>query len=297
MDDIGVTGYQVWRDGTLAATTTSPGYTDTTVSPATPYAYTVVALDAVGNVSAPSDEADITTPPSSDQPPTAPTGVWARLVSPTSVNVTWAASSDDRGVTGYQIRRDGVLIASVKKAAGYTDTTMTSGQSHSYVVCAVDTGGNVTASSPAPVSVPSVAAAGLTGTYYATATLQKPVLTRVDRTLSFSWGTGAPAPGVPKDKFSVRWTGNLIPRTSQTYTFSLASDQGARLWVDGQLVIDDWTAHPLRTDTATVALQDNRAYSLRVEYYDSAGAATAVLSWSTPTIGKSVIPSTQLLAT
>ena len=109
------------------------------------------------------------------------------------------------------------------------------------------------------VTVNPAPANGLTGRYYKDpgtgthfATL---VVTRVDSTVNFDWASGAPAAGVPADNFSVRWTGRVQAPVTGTYRFTTVSDDGIRLWINGQLVINNWTDHAATTNTsAGVAL-------------------------------------------
>jgi chitodextrinase len=107
-DNVGVTGYWVVRDGvTIANVTLGTSYSDTTVSPSTAYEYQVIAYDAAGNLSPPSNVATVTTPSVPDtQAPTVPTGVSATAVSSSQINLSWNASSDNVGVVGYEVYRD-----------------------------------------------------------------------------------------------------------------------------------------------------------------------------------------------
>jgi len=100
--------------------------------------------------------------------------------------------------------------------------------------------------------------------------------------VDFDWGTGAPA-GMPADRFSVRWTGSVIAPATGTYRFQTVSDDGVRLWVNGQRVIDNWTLHPPTTDTsAAVSLVAGQRYAIRLEYYENYGGATLRLRWQRP---------------
>jgi glucose/arabinose dehydrogenase len=125
---------------------------------------------------------------------------------------------------------------------------------------------------------------GFTGQYYDNLDLTALVTTRSDATIDFDWGAGVPAPGVGADSFSVRWTGNVVPSASQTYTFYTVSDDGIRLWVNGNLVIDNWTNHGPTENTANVALVAGQSYPIRLEYYDNGGGAVAKLHWSSPSM-------------
>ncbi|MGE5137935.1 MAG: PA14 domain-containing protein, partial [Rudaea sp.] len=108
-----------------------------------------------------------------------------------------------------------------------------------------------------------------------------PVMQRDDPAINFNWGAGSPGPNLPADGFSVRWTRWLDADTSGLYTFQLASDDGSRLWVDGDLVVDMWYDHaPL---TRTRALDLTTGYHLlRVDYYDRDGSALVTLNITPP---------------
>jgi beta-glucosidase len=88
---------------------------------------------------------------------------------------------------------------------------------------------------------------------------------------------GSPHPAIGNDNFSVRWTGVLVPRESGNYTFQVGSDDGCRLYLDEQLIIDDWTDHALLTNSANASLEKGRAYRIRLEYYEHGGAAIVQL--------------------
>ena len=84
-----------------------------------------------------------------------------------------------------------------------------------------------------PTPGPVGTGTGLTGEYFNNTSLTAPVvLTRTDATLNLRWGGGSPGTGVNADQFSVRWTGQVQPRYTDTYTFYLMSDDGSRLWVN-----------------------------------------------------------------
>lgn len=112
--------------------------------------------------------------------------------------------------------------------------------------------------------------------------------------IDFDWGTGSPAPGVAPTTFSVRWTGQVRAAYSEDYTFYTTSDQGVRLWVDGQLLIDHWDAHSAAEDSATISLLSGRRYDIRVDYYEQSGSAEVRLEWSSASLPREVVPAAQL---
>ncbi|MBO0857162.1 MAG: glycoside hydrolase family 9 protein [Chloracidobacterium sp.] len=152
---------------------------------------------------------------------------------------------------------------------------------------------------PPPMSPPGKGD-GLRGTYFQGAALSgSPLLTRVDQTVNFNWGSGSPEPGVvPNDQFSVRWEGQVEARSDELYSFYVTHDDGARLWVNDQLIIDKWTDHAAVEDSGSIALQLGQRYTIRLEFYENVGDASAILAWSTPLgIEKQVIPQSQLYST
>jgi YD repeat-containing protein len=156
-DNIGVSGYRIYRGGTQIGTTAGTNYTDTGVVGSTAYSYTVSAYDAAGNNSASSNTATVTTPDTIA--PGVPTGLSASAASATQVNLTWNAVSDTggSGLAGYRIYRGGVHIAN-RSVANYSDTSVSGSTAYSYTVAGYDNAGNTSAqSSAANVTTPAAA--------------------------------------------------------------------------------------------------------------------------------------------
>ena len=105
-----------------------------------------------------------------------------------------------------------------------------------------------------------------------------PVLVRNDDEIDFDWGTESPGPGVPRDDFSVRWTREQEFDRSGTYRFSARVDDGVRLWVDDDLVIDAWKDGGSRVVSGTKDV-DKGDHDLRVEYYDKENQARITVDW------------------
>lgn len=148
------------------------------------------------------------------------------------------------------------------------------------------------------IGTPSSPVHGLVGAYYVGKEFEILGTRRIDPWVNFDWGLNAPNSYVPADGFSVRWTGSIKPRYSETYTFKTVSDDGIRLWVNGQKVIDNWTEHSRTTNTSqTIALQGGQLYDIKIEYFDtvkSPGYAVAQLSWSSPSQALEIVPSSRL---
>lgn len=138
---------------------------------------------------------------------------------------------------------------------------------------------------------------GLRGDYYGGTNFEQLKLTRTDPTIDFDWKDLSPDPDVlPPDAFSARWTGQLRPRYSELYTFHTRSDDGVRLFIDGRLIIDNWTDHPPTEDRGTIALASDRWYPITLEYYEKGGVATISLAWSSRSQLKEVVPQRRLYA-
>ncbi|MEP6749975.1 MAG: PA14 domain-containing protein [Bacteroidota bacterium] len=136
---------------------------------------------------------------------------------------------------------------------------------------------------------------GLKGDYYNTIGLTGAIyISRTDPTVNFAWGTGSPYRTINGNTFSARWTGFVQPLFSETYTFYTNSDDGVRLWVNGQLIINNWTDHPLTENSGTITLVAGVKYTIKMEYYENSGDATAQLSWSGASTPKAIIPQKQL---
>jgi chitodextrinase len=146
-DNVGVTGYNIVRNGTTIAQTIGTTYSDVTVAPSTSYTYQVIAFDAAGNNSGLSNSAAVTTPAAPDTtPPSAPTSLSATAASSTQINLAWAASSDNIGVTSYDIYRNNVKISSTATTS-FGDTGLSPSTTYSYNVIARDAAGNSSPSS------------------------------------------------------------------------------------------------------------------------------------------------------
>lgn len=153
-DNTGVTGYIVRRNGTQIATPAATSFTDTGLSAATTYSYSVAARDAAGNVSS-AVSASVTTASAPDMtPPSQPTGFTAVAAGSTGANLSWTASTDNVGVTGYIVRRNGTQIAA-PTATSFADTGLSAGTTYAYTVAARDAAGNVSSAASASVTTES----------------------------------------------------------------------------------------------------------------------------------------------
>lgn len=149
-------------------------------------------------------------------------------------------------------------------------------------------------------SNPNFNGQGLTGKYYNFPTTTDfsfagllPDLVRTDPTIDFNWGDGSPVAGINANYFGVIWEGKIKPEFSETYTFSSVHDNGARLYIDGSLIFENWT-ETVGTDSGQITLEANRLYSIRLEYFESFGLASIFLKWQSASQALDFIPSARL---
>ena len=146
-DNVGVTGYDVYRGATLIASVTGTTYQATGLTASTAYTFSVRAKDAAGNISSSSNTVNVTTlSPPDTQAPSAPTNLTASGTTQTTTNLSWNASTDNVGVTGYEVYRGATLIASVTGTT-YQATGLSPNTAYTFTVRAKDAAGNVSSTS------------------------------------------------------------------------------------------------------------------------------------------------------
>jgi len=136
---------------------------------------------------------------------------------------------------------------------------------------------------------------GIRADYYEGMNFDNHVLTRMDPQINFNWGDpGSPDPAIGDDNFSVRWTGEVEAVFTETYTFYTTSDDGVRLWVDGELLIDRWFDQSPTENRGKIDFVAGNTYGFVMEYYENTGGAMAELRWSSPSTPKQIIPQAAL---
>jgi chitodextrinase/endonuclease I len=146
-DNVGVTGYDVYKNGTLLTSVTATTYNVTGLTAATAYTFYVKAKDAAANISVASSTINVTTTSASDtQAPTAPTNLAASAVAQTTLTLGWTASTDNVGVTGYDIYKNGTLLTSVT-ATTYNVIGLTAATAYTFYVKAKDAAANISLAS------------------------------------------------------------------------------------------------------------------------------------------------------
>jgi alpha-L-fucosidase len=124
-------------------------------------------------------------------------------------------------------------------------------------------------------------------------------LRRVDPAIDFDWVRNSPGEPIREDDFTARWTGFVEPRYSETYTLEAQADDGIRVWIDDELVVDGWESAEAGVGSAsgTAPLEAGRRGAIRVEYYETKVNAAARLFWSSPSQPKQIIPQARLFTT
>ncbi len=257
------------------------------VAPAKSTTYVLTASNGSGSVTA--TVAVTVTPSVNDtQPPTAPILKAASVKSSSEVDLSWTASTDNVGVAGYAVIRNGSDVAHVAgNALAFVDTNVNPSSPYTYTVRAFDAAGNAspasnsitvtTPSSPTtPTSTvcPAPAIGAFTGCYYSNVLLLgNPAITRKDSQINFNWAN--------TPNFSVQWEG-YFTFVQGSYVFTTNCNGGVRLYVDGGLLLDIPPSGTVETAYAGLAVTGGQ-HLVKVDYYNSSGSATAQISWALAT--------------
>jgi chitodextrinase len=244
-DNVGVAGYRIYRDGVLVASSATTTYADTGVQPSTSYSYYTIAYDAAGNTSTASNTVSVTSGAPDATPPSPPSGLVANVASATEVDLGWTASTDNVGVAGYRIYRNGTLVGTSATNA-YADRGVQPATNYSYYTIAYDAAGNSsTASNTASATTPAT-----------------------PDTTSPSTPSGVAAVAPSSTEVDVSWT-------ASTDNVGVA---GYRIYRNGALVGSSAT-----NAYADTGVQPATSYSYYTIAYDAAGNSSAASNTATIT--------------
>lgn len=133
---------------------------------------------------------------------------------------------------------------------------------------------------------------GLTGSYFNGTSFDTLISKRVDPVVEFALSAGSPANGLNTDNFSARYEGYIKPRFTELYTIYLSHNDGAKLWLDEVLLIDNWSG--AADDSFTVSLTAEDFHKIKIEWKDTSGDASILLEWESASQPREVIPAERL---
>ena len=216
---------------------------------------------------------------------------------PVNVTLTATAADPDGTIARVEFYNGDVLLGiSASAPFTYVWTNAPVGV-HTLIAKARDNGLAVSPSAAITITVnppPIGSGIGLRGDYFDNSDFTGTRVRRIDPVVDFDWGGGPPDASIGADTFSVRWVGQVQPRFSETFTFYAVGDDGVRLWVNNQLLVDRWIDQGPTEYSGFLPMQAGNLYDIRFEYYENGGGAAARLLWSSPTVNKEVIPAAQL---
>ena len=311
-----------WKhNGTTIAGATDSSYTKDNVGSADSGTYTVTVSDGVA--SATLTNTILTVPPavSIDTQPTASQGPYVAGISQAAdfsitASVPETCPCANIPALTYQWYHNGTAIAGATDSSYHIgDVLISDAGSYTCVVTNTCNLQPVTSSTAklyvydqnwTQTQASCTNNAGLLGLYWtnqtsANAFTGAPTWTNnSDPTVNFDWTTGGPTFDIyaPTNYFTIRWVAQLQPyyNVAQTYTFYTTSDDGVRLWVNGQLLIDKWVTQSGTAWSGSIALGTNPV-DVILEYFEQTGNASVTLSWDSDSVTKDIIPQTQMRPT
>lgn len=223
-----------------------------------------------------------------------------------SVSGAFTVAAGGDNISGYQWLHNGTNISGATTPSLDLNNVQVS-DAGNYTVIVTGSLGSITSSFPAVLTVSTTTTpgtgTGVVGEYFTQSTetsawYSKTPLTRIDPSIDFNWGMSSSDIAISANTNVVRWTGRLEPLYSQFYTFQSVSDDGFRLWIDNQLIIDRWVAGSTNANTVVTnmpyAFVAGQKYDIRVEYFERSSTSEAHLYWWSASQPRQAIAPTQL---
>ena len=254
-----------------------------------------------------SEIARLATRPGTVAKPTTPQNFTAHQIRPDAIEMTWTANParadgieiefSTTGPTGpYYLHQK----TNYDYGLGYFGDVEPGGTYH-FRIRACNLAGCSAYTAAVPVAIAPEPAGhvgdgiGLSARYFDNMNFTGPSVSRIDPTVDFDLGIGSPHPAIQPEEFSAVWTGQVQAQFSEAYQFVTRSDDGVRLYLNGQLIINNWTDHgPVTDRSAPLELVAGQKYGIRMEWYERIGGATAQLMWASPSTQEKIIPQAQL---
>jgi peptidoglycan/xylan/chitin deacetylase (PgdA/CDA1 family) len=202
----------------------------------------------------------------------------SKTIDPSVLRTPVTLNVDLKGLTGvFEVAQNGVAVASTLN-----------GSVMSFNVYPHQ--GKVTLTCKACVPSVVITPGCLKASYFDNINLSgTPVKVQAESRIDNNWVANAPLAGLPADNFSVRWEGTVNPPLTGIYTFTVTADDGVRLWINNQLVINKWNDQSATSYNASVLLSKGQSVSVKMEYYEKGGLAVAKLAWTVPTLAAQII--------
>jgi len=246
-DNVAVAGYRIDRDGQTVVQTSSTSFTDSGLAAGKSYTYTVTAYDATGNLSGTASPVTATTPAADTQAPSTPTGLQATAASSSTAAISWQAATDNIGVAGYRVFRNGTQVIETT-ATSYTDSGLTAATTYTYTVAAYDAAGNQSAaSSPASTTTKN---ATVTDTQTPTPPANLQATTLKGHKLQLTWLAATDNIGVAA--YWIYRDGQRIATTTPTLTYTDSPGRGTHTYYILAVDAAGNQSTPSNTTTATI---------------------------------------------
>jgi chitodextrinase len=327
-DNVAVTGYDIYSDGVRLNTSliTAISFNVTGLTAATSYPFYVTARDAAGNSTNSMTVTFTTANPPDSESPGAPTNLQASNLQQSTLTLTWSASTDNIGVTGYDVYRNGIKISPANhNSTSYNVTGLAALTDYDFYVNARDAAGNISPNSNT-VQVTTPAIVGCSGT----GSLNYQRWNNITGTTIVSLTSNANYPNNPTttgsltsfempsntgDNFGVRVFGYICPPATGNYTFWIASDDNSELWLSTNqdasnktriayhsqwTASREWNKYPTQKSIA-ITLTAGQLYFIEAFAKDGTQGDNLAVGWSKPgqptSVPSEVIPGTQLVRT
>ena len=141
-----------------------------------------------------------------------------------------------------------------------------------------------------PSPVPKSFGKGLRAEIYDNVDFLGPRMVRKDPHICIDWKVESPDSRIQWETWSVRWTGKITPKYSEPYTFIIRCNDGVRFWIDGRLLINNWTYHSHKADYATIDLQAGKQHDFQIEFYEWTDWSNLWLWWRSASQKEEIVP-------